>query len=84
MNLLKWLAPIPSPVDCVAHIVHSNQNVIMYDVTIDHEIMGYFVGINSNPPAERLVEFTEREAAEDFYSKLNVRVEMAKRGICLN
>ena len=53
----------------------------MYDVTIDHEIIGYFVSIHNNATE---VEFTDRDAANIFFDKLDIRVEMAMRGICLN
>jgi hypothetical protein len=56
----------------------------MYDVTIDHEIIGYFVGIKNESPAETFNEFTDRKAADVFFDELSIRVEMAKRGICLN
>ena len=80
---MKFLAPIPSNIECRATIIRSNKNVVMYDVSIDHEIIGYFVGINT-PYNENMVEFIDHDAADIFFDKLNIRVEMSKRGICLN
>lgn len=54
----------------------------MYDVTIEHEIVGYYVGVNNPDPS--LIEFIDRETANAFYDKLDMRVEMANRGISLN
>ncbi len=81
---MKRLAPISNNIECVASIVRMNNNVIMYDAIIEHEIIGYFVGLNTYPPTERYMEFTDREAADAFFDKLDVRVTMAERGICLN
>jgi len=80
--LMKRMAPIPRNVECSATIVRSNKNVIMYDVTIEHEIIAYYVGVNNPDPS--LVEFNDLESATLFYDKLDIRVEMASRGICLN
>ena len=71
-----------SNIECFTTVVRSNRNAIMYDVCIDHEIIGYFVGVNNPDPS--LVEFTDRKSADEFYDKLDIRVEMKKRGICLN
>ena len=81
---MNYLDPIPRNAECFATVIRSKNNVVMYDVTIDHEIIGYFVGIKSDSPAETFIEFIDREAANTFFDKLGVRVEMAKRGICLN
>ena len=78
---MNYLDPIPRNTECHATVIRSNENVVMYDVTMDHEIIGYFVAIKTN---ETMVEFTDRESADTFFDKLDVRVEMAKRGICLN
>ena len=80
---MKHLTPIPNS-ECVAQVIRADDNAVMYDVTIDHEIIGYFVGIKSDSPAETMVEFIDRKAADIFFDKLSVRVQMAKRGICLN
>ena len=79
---MKRMAPIPGNIECLTHIVRSNVNVVMYDVTMDNEIIGYFVGVNNPDPC--LVELSDREAADDFFDKLDMRVAMAERGICLN
>ena len=70
--------------ECVASIIRSTENVVMYDVIMEHEIMGYFVAVKRYPSTETFVEFTEKDAADVFFDKLDIRVEMAKRGICLN
>ena len=76
---MKRMASIPRNIECLTHVVRSNQNVVMYDVTMDHEIIGYFVGVNNPDPC--LVEFVDRKAADAFFDKLDTRVEMSKRGI---
>lgn len=81
---MNYLAPTPRNTECHATVIRSNGNVVMYDVTMDHEIIGYFVGIKSEPPIETMVEFIDLEAADTFFDKLAIRVEMARRGICLN
>lgn len=80
---MKFLAPIHRNSEHRATVVKSNENVVMYDVTLDHEIIAYFVGINTHSN-ETMIEFVDLDAAETFFDKLSVRVEMAKRGICLN
>lgn len=80
---MKFLAPIHRNAECRTTVVRSNENVVMYDVTIGHEIIAYFVGINTHSN-ETMVEFVDRGAADTFFDKLGVRVEMSKRGICLN
>lgn len=81
---MKRMAPISNNVECVASIVRMNDNVVMYDAIIEHEIIGYFVGLRTYPPTQMLMEFTKREDADRFFDKLDLKVEMAKRGICLN
>lgn len=80
---MKHLTPVPNS-ECVAQVIRADDNVVMYDVTIDHEIIGYFVGIKNESPAETFNEFTDRKDADVFFDELSIRVEMAKRGICLN
>ena len=79
---MKRAAPIQMNTECFATVVRTNENVVMYDVTIDHEIISYYVGANNPDPC--LTEFIDRESADAFFDKLDVRIKMAKRGICLN
>jgi len=78
------MAPTPRNGECVTQVVRETDNVAMFDVTIDHEIIGYFVGIKSVAGPDTFIEFADREPADKFFDKLDVRVEMANRGICLN
>lgn len=80
--IMKFVAPIHRTGEYCTTVVKSNRNVVMYDVIIDHEIIGYFVGLTGPNPS--LVEFNDKETADVFYDKLDMRVEMAKRGISLN
>ena len=81
---MKRAAPIQMNTECFATVIRTNENVVMYDVTIDHEIIGYFVGMKSEPPIDTMVEFTDREDAITFFDELVTRVWMVRRGICLN
>ena len=54
------------------------------ELLIEHEIIGYFVGLRTYPTTQMWMEFTDREAADAFFDKLDTRITMAKRGICLN